>query len=61
MDRDVTCRSLRYHYTSLAGLNGIVTSGSIHATYADFLNDAQEIWHGPRTVHRVSAAELGYP
>ena len=47
MDRDVTCRSLLYHYTSPAGLNGIVTSGSIRATYADFLNDAREIWYGP--------------
>lgn len=33
------------HYTTGAGLSGIITSGCLWATHASFLNDAQEIKH----------------
>ena len=33
------------HYTTAAGLTGIVTSGCLWATHAAFLNDSQEIHH----------------
>lgn len=33
------------HYTTLAGLAGIVTSGSLWATHASFLNDVEEMTH----------------
>lgn len=46
MDQDPARPSLLYHYTSAAGLNGILTSGSIYATDVEFLNDAQELWYG---------------
>ncbi|MCX5572314.1 DUF2971 domain-containing protein [Kaistia nematophila] len=32
-----------YHYTSLAGLMGIVNSGTLHASHIDFLNDRKEM------------------
>ena len=33
------------HYTTAAGLNGILRSGSLWASHASFLNDAEEITH----------------
>jgi Protein of unknown function (DUF2971) len=33
------------HYTTASGLNGIVTSSSLWATHAAFLNDSEEIKH----------------
>jgi hypothetical protein len=33
-----------YHYTTMAGLNGILDSGTLRATYFPFLNDANEIY-----------------
>jgi len=35
-----------YHYTDSAGLKGILETGSLWATDADFLNDAQELQFG---------------
>jgi hypothetical protein len=35
-----------YHYTSAAGLIGILTSGELRGTSASFLNDTSEIEHG---------------
>jgi hypothetical protein len=35
-----------YHYTTSAGLQGIVESQSLWATDAEFLNDAQELQYG---------------
>lgn len=35
-----------YHYTSAAGLIGILSSGVLRGTNASFLNDASEIEHG---------------
>jgi DUF2971 family protein len=40
-----------YHYTTMAGLNGILGTGTFHATYFPFLNDAKEIYQiKPRIV-----------
>lgn len=33
------------HYTTAAGLNGILRNGSLWATHSSFLNDAEEITH----------------
>lgn len=35
-----------YHYTTLAGLLGIIGSGNLRATDVQFLNDAQELRYG---------------
>jgi hypothetical protein len=35
-----------YHYTTAAGLMGIVQSRTLRATNAEFLNDAQELQFG---------------
>lgn len=35
-----------YHYTSLGGMLGILSSKSIWATHASYLNDASEFFHG---------------
>ena len=35
-----------YHYTNSAGLKGILETGSLWSTDADFLNDAQELQFG---------------
>lgn len=37
-----------WHYTNLAGLEGITASKTLWATDADFLNDAEEIRHAPK-------------
>jgi len=38
--------SVIYHYTDLAGLIGIISSGRVWATHTDKLNDASENRHG---------------
>jgi hypothetical protein len=38
--------SVLYHYTSSAGLQGILNSRSVWATDIEFLNDEQELRHG---------------
>lgn len=35
-----------YHYTTVAGLHGILESNSLHATHAAYLNDSQELLYG---------------
>lgn len=45
LDREPTSKNL-YHYTSAAGLSGIVTTKAIFATHASFLNDTSEIQFG---------------
>jgi hypothetical protein len=42
----VPAPSVLYHYTSPAGLKGILETSSLWATDADFLNDAQELQFG---------------
>ena len=49
------------HYTTAAGLNGILRSGSLWASHATFLNDAEEITHFfdvrlPQIVYEVALA-----
>lgn len=58
-DRDLVPQDLLYHYTTAAGLNGILTSGSIYATDAEFLNDAQELRYGRPELCAALMAELG--
>jgi hypothetical protein len=42
-----------YHYTSIAGLNGIIESGGFWASDNRFLNDSEEITHGRKLASRV--------
>jgi hypothetical protein len=42
-----------YHYTTAAGLCGIVADGAIRATNFSFLNDLSEVEHGRRVADQV--------
>jgi hypothetical protein len=44
---------LLYHYTDVAGLIGICTSGSLWATNLRFMNDARELDHARRLMLKV--------
>jgi hypothetical protein len=46
-----------YHYTSAAGLNGIVTQRALRATNYSFLNDPTELAYGRSVVQRILAQE----
>jgi len=46
---------LLYHYTDVAGLIGICSSGSMRATNLRFMNDAKELDHAWRLMHEVLA------
>jgi hypothetical protein len=54
-----------YHYTDLAGLQGILQSDDLWLTHSRYLNDDEEITHGYRIVreaieaHRAAAPERG--
>lgn len=42
-----------YHYTDVAGLIGICTSGSLWATNLRFMNDARELDHARHLMLKV--------
>jgi hypothetical protein len=50
-----------WHYTSIDGFSGIISSGGIYATDVRFLNDAEEFVHARRIANEVAeqAAEIG--
>lgn len=43
-----------YHYTTVSGLNGILGTGTLHATYFPFLNDAKEIYQIKPRIEQVA-------
>ena len=43
---DASVPPVLYHYTNASGLKGILETGSLWATDAEFLNDAQELQFG---------------
>lgn len=45
-----------WHYTSIQGFQGIVSSGSIYATDVRFLNDAEEFVHCRKVAEELVAA-----
>lgn len=47
-----------YHYTTAAGLQGIIESGSIWMTDARHLNDAGELVHAARIMRGLIAAKI---
>jgi hypothetical protein len=42
-----------YHYTDLAGLNGILSTNDLWLTHLQFLNDDEEMTHGQNIVAQV--------
>jgi hypothetical protein len=46
-----------YHYTDLAGLNGIVSNNDLWLTHVRFCNDDEELTHGQKVVAQTLAAE----
>lgn len=46
-----------YHYTDLAGLNGIVSNNDLWLTHVRFCNDDEELTHGQKVVVQTLAAE----
>ncbi|PNY79412.1 DUF2971 domain-containing protein [Deinococcus koreensis] len=50
-----------FHYTTAAGLKGIVETNSLWATSANFLNDKEEIVHGIKEKNRVVDEILEQP
>lgn len=53
--------SVIYHYTDLAGLIGIISSGRVWATHTSKLNDASETRHGYEFVADYVRANLPVP
>ena len=49
--------SLLYHYTTAVGLKGIIDEGAIHASDAEFLNDARELEFGREELYEALMAE----
>ena len=47
-----------YHYTSAAGLVGILQSGQLRASNFNYLNDASEIHHGRTLVAKIISERL---
>lgn len=52
-------RTILYHYTSAAGLHGILQSGALRATNYLYLNDTSEIEHGTKIVIGFLRDEAG--
>lgn len=48
-----------YHYTSAAGLIGILSSRSLWTSNALFMNDAEELIHATQAVSAVMGAKVG--
>lgn len=46
-----------YHYTDLAGLNGIVSKNDLWLTHVRFCNDDEELTHGQKVVAQTFEAE----
>lgn len=46
-----------YHYTDLAGLNGIVSRNDLWLTHVRFCNDDEELTHGQKVVAQTLATE----
>lgn len=44
-----------WHYTSVAGFQGIIASGAIYATDVRYLNDAEEFIHARKMASEVVA------
>ena len=55
----VPAPSVLYHYTSPAGLKGILETSSLWAADADFLNDAQELQFGRPQLCDALLAQAG--
>lgn len=49
----IESKSPLYHYTTLAGFQGIIQSNGFWASDSRFLNDAEEIWHGAELTAKV--------
>lgn len=47
-----------YHYTSLAGLTGILKSGRIRATISSLMNDRMETVHGKKAMDAVLSEDI---
>lgn len=54
---DVPEEDLLYHYTDSAGLIGIITSSTLWATNAAFLNDTQEMRYGAELIAKAIERE----
>jgi hypothetical protein len=50
-----------YHYTDLAGLNGVVSKNDLWLTHVRFCNDDEELTHGQKIVAQTLAAEKSNP
>lgn len=42
-----------YHYTTVSGLQGILSSSSLYATHIAYLNDAEEMKHGVKQINEL--------
>ncbi|HEY3570853.1 MAG TPA: DUF2971 domain-containing protein [Thermoanaerobaculia bacterium] len=50
-----------YHYTDLAGLQGIVENHDLWLTHSQYCNDEEELTHGQRVVDEILSEELAKP
>jgi DUF2971 family protein len=50
-----------WHYTTATGIQGIVTSGSLHATDVRFLNDPLEVAYGARLANVIMQKMASHP